>query len=134
MEVQLLARIRDLPPDPTSVPRARHAVGEAAAVCSDDVREDAQMCVSELATNCVLHAHTPFDVVVELDEAALRVAVADHSHKQVRVSGMDWNEASGRGLAIVAALADRWGHRETSWGEVVWFEINLRSGDRRWAA
>jgi hypothetical protein len=35
------------------------------------------------------------------------------------------DEEAGRGLQLVASLADRWGFRATDQGKVVWAELDL---------
>jgi hypothetical protein len=45
----------------------------------------------------------------------------------VRVRPLDTRRTDGRGLHIVDALADRWGHRPGPNGTVVWVEL-VRSG------
>src|SRR5437879_258903 len=77
--------------------------------------DDALLCVSELATNAVLHSRSGrpggrFTVCVRARAASVRVAVADEGGPwgQQRDSG----EQSGRGLLIVRALASRWGRDE----------------------
>lgn len=81
--------------------------------------------VSELATNAVRHAGTPFEVAVDVREAGVRVAVIDGdiSHPpQVRHPGVD--DTSGRGLLIVDDLAERWGTEELDDGsKSVWFTL-----------
>jgi serine/threonine-protein kinase RsbW len=64
------------------------------------------------------------DVVVRLTGEAARVEVTDRSAAppEPRVAGE--SDSSGRGLALVEALARRWGTRRlASGGKTVWFEI-----------
>jgi DNA-binding NarL/FixJ family response regulator len=79
---------------------------------------------SELVTNAIVHAGSEVDVVVRLTGEAARVEVTDRSAAppEPRVAGE--SDSSGRGLALVEALARRWGTRRlASGGKTVWFEI-----------
>ena len=83
---------------------------------------------SELVTNAVVHAGTEVDVVVRLTCAIARVEVTDRSElvPTPRHSGLE--DDSGRGLALVQALARRWGtSRQPGGGKTVWFEVPRRS-------
>jgi anti-sigma regulatory factor (Ser/Thr protein kinase) len=83
---------------------------------------------SELVTNAVVHAGTEVDVVVRLTGAIARVEVTDRSElvPTPRHTGLEAD--SGRGLALVQALARRWGtSRQPGGGKTVWFEVPRRS-------
>ncbi|MGH9054882.1 MAG: ATP-binding protein [Acidimicrobiales bacterium] len=106
-----------LPPELESVAAARHLLEDAAAswgVPSEVVR-DAALAVSELVTNAVLHAGTTVDMRVRRLGAGLRIEVCDGSTR-IPVVGVEradellaTRSMTGRGLAVVAATADRWG-------------------------
>lgn len=88
---------------------------------------DAAVCVSELATNAVLHSRSGrpggrFSVCVALQPGSVRVAVADEGGPWRPERNGDGQ--SGRGLLIVRALASRWGREENEAGRTVWFEID----------
>lgn len=89
--------------------------------------EDAAVCVSELATNAVLHSRSgrpggKFSVCAALQPGSVRVAVADEGGPWRQERNGDGQ--SGRGLLIVRALASRWGRDEGGAGRTVWFEID----------
>ncbi|HZR14231.1 MAG TPA: ATP-binding protein [Acidimicrobiia bacterium] len=121
----------ELPACPTSVGTARHAVTtELRAAGLDDLTDVATLLTSELATNAVRHARTRFRLSVERDGPCLRVEVTDASDEPRRVSPSDplhdpvTPEPGGLGLALVTALATRWGFEQRRGdGEVVWFEL-----------
>ncbi len=85
--------------------------------------EDVRLCVSELASNALLHGSAPghrFLVRLAVVEDLLRVEVHDSrsgpdSVGRPNVRGGDargtakTGDTSGRGLAIVEAIADGWG-------------------------
>jgi anti-sigma regulatory factor (Ser/Thr protein kinase) len=82
---------------------------------------------SELVSNVVLHARTPVELTVRSAQGVLRVEVGDHSPQLPIVKDYDRTAVTGRGLQLVAALADRWGVEPSDNGKVVWFEIELDS-------
>jgi anti-sigma regulatory factor (Ser/Thr protein kinase) len=98
-------------------------VREALAVVPSDTSEVAQLLVSELVTNAVLHAGTYIVVEVRVDDVRVRVAVKDLSaaFPQPRVAADD--ASGGRGLQLVEALSSSWGWDLTAGGKSVWFEL-----------
>jgi hypothetical protein len=63
---------------------------------------------------------------VRCEAGVLRVAVADGSRLLPVVKSYDRTAVTGRGLQLVAELADRWGVEFTDNGKVVWFELELQ--------
>ncbi|WP_336921095.1 SpoIIE family protein phosphatase [Aquipuribacter sp. SD81] len=89
-------------------------------------RDDVLLAVSELVTNAVVHARTSSELSVRLGEGRLLVTVADHGTKGRAVARDVPDEATrGRGLRLVAELADAWGSQRTSSGQRVWFEVTV---------
>lgn len=91
----------------------------------DDLTDVVQQLVSELVTNSVEHADTS-DVRVLLVHATgtLRLNVSDDDVVSLPVmaqAGVD--DISGRGLAIVEALSERWGVHITGCAKTVWCEL-----------
>lgn len=89
----------------------------------DDVSDDAALLLSELITNAALHARTTITVSARYAGSELKVAVADRQpgHPQGTMPGQ--SAEGGRGLPIVAAVADRWGVHSHRGGKVVWFVL-----------
>lgn len=93
----------------------------------------AELVLSELVTNAVRHARAPHgrDIGVRLARCGgtLRVEVAD-AGPAVELAARQAAEEDerGRGLAIVEALASRWGcrPRPNGIGKAVWAEVGLR--------
>jgi anti-sigma regulatory factor (Ser/Thr protein kinase) len=102
---------------------ARSFIQAALAVVPSDTNEVAQLLVSELVTNAVLHAGTSIVVEVRVDGERVRVAVQDLSttFPQPRVAADD--ATRGRGLQLVDALSSSWGWELTAGGKSVWFEL-----------
>ncbi|WP_405686355.1 ATP-binding protein [Streptomyces sp. NBC_00057] len=91
---------------------------------------DAALLVSELATNALLHGAIRgrlFRVHLILTATTLRIAVSDARGERLpglREAGDD--ECYGRGLVIVARIADRWGVEPRPVGKTVFAEIAVR--------
>jgi len=85
---------------------------------------DSLLLVSELATNAVLHAQTPYTVTVStVAPARVRVAVTDDDPAPPITNLPSSEHATcGRGMLMVLALAHRWGCEPQPGGKTVWFE------------
>lgn len=119
---EIIERLR-LPPEPSSAGAARRFVA-AALDAGSEVAELAVLLVSELASNAILHARTPFEVSVLVDEEHLRVEVSDTNVAMPALRTYRRESIAGRGLHMVAASADRWGFDARPGGKVVWFEFH----------
>lgn len=109
-----------------SVSRARRFVRQVLSACPRQTAEIAELLTSELATNTVLHGRTAFDVVVNQDGGALRVAVHDeNSRMPVPLMREPW-DLHGRGLSMVEQLSDHWGTDQNGPGKTVWFDLRTR--------
>ncbi|MEU2158470.1 ATP-binding protein [Streptomyces sp. NPDC019396] len=90
--------------------------------------EVAELLVSELVTNALVHTDDGAVVTATVAPARLRVEVrdftsgADDPHLPVPAVGDD--STHGRGLLLVQNLADAWGVRAHALGKVVWFELD----------
>ena len=82
--------------------------------------------ISELATNAVIHAGTPFTVTLGRSNGTLSVAVRDRSFARPESlpSGRGLDEG-GRGLAMIASLSSTWGITALSDGKLVWATFDL---------
>jgi PAS domain S-box-containing protein len=114
---------------PVSVGQARRFLQEALPARFLEDSDGVVLMLSELATNAVLHAETPFDVTVALgpDGANVRVEVDDGADRYPVPLEPDVGAPHGRGLHIVGALADAWGiemHHGRP-GKTVWFQASL---------
>lgn len=104
-----------------------------------DLAQDASIVVSELVTNAVMAsaqlrpAIAPVLVWLGSDEACVLLAVADASPLPPVRLNLAPDAQGGRGLALVEALASRWGwhtvHPATAAGlvKVVWADWHLPS-------
>lgn len=112
-----------LEPNPAAPALARACVRDHIAGPPERVGI-AELLVSELVTNAILHAHGDPALVIRPTRTGVRFEVADES-PTVPVSRQrtEAGRHGGWGLQIVALLADGWGSRSTPTGKVVWFEI-----------
>jgi anti-sigma regulatory factor (Ser/Thr protein kinase) len=86
-------------------------------------QDAAALMVSELATNCVKHAHSDFELTVESEAGGIRVEVRDASSGQPTLRSAAPHELSGRGLRIIESMADEWGVTPAAPGKTVWFTL-----------
>jgi anti-sigma regulatory factor (Ser/Thr protein kinase) len=114
---------------PRGVQDARRWVSATFAdINRDDLAECAELGVSELVTNALLHAIPPIQVAVRGTREHPRVEVRDRSaDKPVLPEPIDHDDLEaelltfGRGLNIVARASDAWGAEIEDEGKVVWF-------------
>ncbi|MEU6662442.1 ATP-binding protein [Streptomyces sp. NPDC046821] len=98
-----------------------------------DVLDDAAHLVAELAANAVTHARLPgrdFRMSLYVAGGALRIEVADARGDRLPETQLPPPTAeSGRGLILVALLADRWGVADGPFPrKTVWAELDLARG------
>jgi hypothetical protein len=88
----------------------------------EDLIERGTLAASELAANAVLHAQTPFRLLIEPRNESVWIAVADEEPLRGR---FDVVGRSPHGLGLIAALAVRWGVTPATGGKIVWAEIPI---------
>jgi len=117
-----------LPPDRAAAASARRFVSDTMREWGcDDLIPDAELLVSELVTNAVLHARSATRVTIERGGTTLRVSVCDDSRDRPHLRDGGPEAVSGRGLVIVDRVARRWGVDTNEAGKCVWFEIDDRA-------
>ena len=121
-----------LPPEAASVSRARRLVGAAmTAGGHDELVDVATLLVSEVVTNSLLHAGTEIHLSCQPSGIGVRVEVFDGSPLLPTVRHYDPEATTGRGLALVSALAASWGVHCEEGGKTLWFELgNGEGGDQ----
>ena len=113
------------PPTAGSVATARRLVrGFLSPALPEHLVRVAVLLTSELVTNAVVHATTPFrlDVVADGD-GLVRVAVTDGAAGVAEPARTIDAAEHGRGLQLVDALSSRWGSECLPEGKRVWFEL-----------
>lgn len=120
-----------LRPVPESTPLARGVVRQLLDGQLDATALDtAELCVSELVTNAILHASTDVELSVTLGRQRVRLAVRDQSSDLPTLERHTSTASTGRGLAMVIAMADAWGiDRHDYRGKTVWCELAEDASD-----
>jgi serine phosphatase RsbU (regulator of sigma subunit)/PAS domain-containing protein len=114
-----------LPFDPQAARAARrHVRDQLAAWQLDELAMTTEVLVSELVANVVLHAREPVQLRL-LRSRSLVCEVFDGSPTTPRIRRASWTDEGGRGLQLIAALADRWGTRYMTTGKCIWTEQSL---------
>ncbi|WP_329228210.1 ATP-binding protein [Streptomyces canus] len=94
-----------------------------------DISDQAQLCVSELVSNVITHVGigTPATLMVSMSGTHLRIEVHDPDTRALPtlVDAVSDAEA-GRGMALVDAIADRWGVQLCADRKVTWCELSTR--------
>jgi anti-sigma regulatory factor (Ser/Thr protein kinase) len=121
---------------PESVALARDFATRALAAWGlSATAEDVRLCVSELASNSLVHGTRPghgFLVRLGVDDDFVRLEVHDSRHQRPQLRHPADTDTSGRGLLIVAELADGWGVEDRKpFGKVVWSRFKAAPADRQ---
>jgi len=115
----------DLDPVPSSVGIARSFIREALVDLDENAQDVALLLTSELVTNAILHARTPVKLGVLVDNDRTLVCVADRMSESPDLTprARSQDRPGGRGLALVADLAESWGTTTYTGGKTVWFVL-----------
>ena len=87
--------------------------------------DEVVLMVSELVTNSLVHGRAPFDLRLRRAATQVVVEVQDRAPYRPRRRRPTDTDEHGRGLQIVAMLADGWGSRASGNGKCVWFSRSL---------
>ncbi len=98
----------------------RTALEDSEAVETLDVLT---LLTSEVVTNAILHGGSDIDLVLERQDSAIRVEVADTSPQVPVARQLDTSSIGGRGIPLLDSLAGGWGVIEHDTGKIVWFEV-----------
>ncbi|MCW5248965.1 ATP-binding SpoIIE family protein phosphatase [Streptomyces sp. SHP 1-2] len=102
-----------------------------AALLTERLASDALLTVSELVTNAVVHAGTDIEVACLLEESGTLVVEVMDRHPDCAAHGGEgpggapggFPEEYGRGLGLVARLADSWGVTHRAGAKTVWARL-----------
>ncbi len=113
---------RHFPAELDSPRAARHFAAEALRSWGFEgiALDDAQLVLSELTTNAVLHARTPFSVTISSAGSRVWIGVQDASQLRPIVRHPGVMALSGRGMQLVEELAIDWGVDVSAHGKMVW--------------
>jgi anti-sigma regulatory factor (Ser/Thr protein kinase) len=114
-----------LQPSPPMVRRARMLVRRTLSTWNlASLADDAELLVSELTTNAILHAAGLIRLHLAFRDH-LRCEVGDDDHTLPTSRHPLPSSETGRGLDLVEQLAFRWGSTRTQTGKFVWFELRM---------
>jgi hypothetical protein len=114
----------ELGPEAASVREARRfTVDTLRGWGREDLTTDAALLVTELVTNAVLHARTVIQVCLRKLENSVRLEVRDGSAARPSLRYHGPEATTGRGLAMVALLAESWGVDVVGDGKSVWAHL-----------
>jgi hypothetical protein len=92
----------------------------------EELVSEAALVLSELASNAVIHASSPFTINVRSQDSLLRIAVRDEHPALVTASGdRGLVVRAPHGLAVIQALATNWGVEDAHDGKIVWAELRI---------
>ena len=115
-----------LPGHPSSVPQARRwTVATLASWGLDVTAWTAAQVVSELATNCTLHARSDFVLRLRVEGECVRVEASDALPGGLLARQYSSTATTGRGLHIVESLSSSWGVTSNGDGKTVWVLLPL---------
>jgi anti-sigma regulatory factor (Ser/Thr protein kinase) len=113
----------------TAVSAARAYIEEALEACElTHLMDDAKLIVSELVTNAI--RYTTDVVVVQWsvsEDAEFVIEVGDSAPELPEIATDDALSLHGRGLVIVAAVADDWGAHRIEGGKITWATLKIQS-------
>ncbi|MBD8078766.1 SpoIIE family protein phosphatase [Cellulosimicrobium arenosum] len=111
-----------LPSEPASIGRARHAVVRTCQAWGVKDAANAELVVSELVANGVLHGWGHLALRLFDTGDGIRVEVEDANPAPPMPTDGHANRMGGFGMQIVERLAD-WGWRPTGTGKLVWAKV-----------
>ena len=106
-------------PDLSAGSGLRHTFAHRFA-CLGEATSDAELVLSELYANAVIHGSPPIRVHADVADDAVQVEVDDST------SRFGDPRPDSHGLRLVAKLARNWGVRTSAFGKTVWAEIAAR--------
>jgi DNA-binding NarL/FixJ family response regulator len=112
------------PNDAATPSMARRFVREVLGDAVGDLLSTAELLVSELVTNAVLHASSEPQVDVVVTGRSVRIEVFDDDPALPQRRTPDALRPGGRGLLLLEELSSRWGAEHHGTGKLVWFELD----------
>jgi anti-sigma regulatory factor (Ser/Thr protein kinase) len=91
----------------------------------EDLCDMGVLAVSELVANAAIHGRPPVRLRLRRTDRRLIVDVCDGDDHLPRRRLAEETDEDGRGIGIVAALAQSWGSRQLAEGKSVWCEFGL---------
>ncbi|MFF5978729.1 SpoIIE family protein phosphatase [Streptomyces olindensis] len=122
----------DVDAEPAAVARARSsAVRQLSSWGLDDLDFITELVVSELVTNAIRYGRPPIRLRLIRDQSLL-CEVSDAGSTTPHLRRARASDEGGRGLLLVAQLAERWGTRHARQGKTVWAELGKEKHAGLW--
>jgi serine phosphatase RsbU (regulator of sigma subunit)/anti-sigma regulatory factor (Ser/Thr protein kinase) len=122
MDATALEHVVDRAAD--AVPRARRFAADALSAADPSVVEDAELVVTELVTNALLHGAPPVVLRISPAGSRVRIEVEDSGREMPMRMRENIDSMTGRGLSLVSRVTSGWGVEPAAHGgKVVWAEI-----------
>ncbi|MFG2294438.1 SpoIIE family protein phosphatase [Streptomyces sp. NPDC048603] len=116
----------DLASDPSEVAQARrNTTDQLTAWGLEDASFVTELLVSELVTNAIRYGQPPVQLRLIHENSTLICEVSDASSTAPHMRRARTFDEGGRGLLLVAQLAQRWGTRHAPIGKTIWAEQSL---------
>jgi anti-sigma regulatory factor (Ser/Thr protein kinase) len=96
-----------------------------------ELKADAELIVTEIVTNAYRHAPGTDSFELELIRRTdgIRISLADGNSVRPMIAELRNDAVSGRGMALVEALATGWGAEDHHGGKRVWVDLDLSADD-----
>lgn len=121
---------RRFPPRPSSVGESRRMVRDYLSRAGrEDLADTAELLVSEIVTNALVHAGTNIEVAFSFVDGGLRIEVTDGSPHAPSPRSYGPSAGTGRGLLLLEEMVDAWGVEFAEQGKTVWFTLACEHRD-----
>lgn len=120
------------PAEASSVPQARRLVRNHLAGLPETaaLRDDAELLVSELVANVVLHVGGTVTVTVSATAGEVLLEVADDSPVAPTARLFSSTASTGRGMRLLTSLSSAHGVRTRPAGKTVWVRLTAATAGR----
>ena len=119
------AAVQVLPFTANAAALAREALRIYAARLPPELMQDATLLTSELVSNAIRYGRPPVTLAIERAPDQLTVSVRDTAPALPVLTSVGPEVERGRGLQIVASVADHWGVEPEPTGKRVWFQLQV---------
>ena len=127
----VVSRARRVPATSSGPAIARSLVRRELADCEEEAVSLAELMISEVVTNAVVHGSSPSDVEIQRTGDVLKATVTDGGTGPPLPKNPGEHDPHGRGLLIVRSLAHEWGVLDAERGKSVWFTVQCRRAGHR---
>lgn len=113
---------------PESVTSARRFARDVLETAPGEARDAIALMISELASNCIRHTDTGFELTISQTDTEIRVEATDRGAGVPTMRTPGPTDPDGRGLQIIDMLSGAWGvERLPNDAKTVWFTVPLQA-------